>query len=294
MMTESSFQAKPALKTLLFIRTTSLTVGAAAAGVGCYAAYEAAAKADGGYLMIAAPIVALAAAVIPCYAERACHDRQWLRAIALALVWVPCALTVFYSAVERNHFAKAGQEAERASLRTTVQRAKQELIEMKASADKATLAANKVRGLDMKACKNSCQSIKATETAAINRAAVAAKALAATEAKAVTESEMKAPDWLLPLSVDIAGMFLIACGFGLGRKPKIEAKEVASQAKQELPVVEAPAIAAEMEIEAPTKSKPSKASLAAKKGWETRRGNMAKKTGPVLRTSAGELVKTNA
>jgi hypothetical protein len=29
---------------------------------------------------------------------------------------------------------------------------------------------------------------------------------------------MKQPEWLLPLSLEVAGMILIAAGFGLGRK----------------------------------------------------------------------------
>src|SRR5215470_7076991 len=93
---------------LLLIRITALVLGAAAAGVGCFAAYEAAAKADGGYLMVAAPVVALAAALGPACFDRALRDRQWLRGIVLFIVWVPCALTVFYTAAERVHLAKAG------------------------------------------------------------------------------------------------------------------------------------------------------------------------------------------
>src|SRR5262249_55892163 len=115
--------------TLLLIRITALTLGAAAAGVGCFAAYEAAANAAGGDLMVAAPVVALAAALIPAYFDRALHDRQWLRGIVLFLVWLSCAATVFYTAAERVHFAKASGEAQRSALHQVVERAKAELAD---------------------------------------------------------------------------------------------------------------------------------------------------------------------
>jgi hypothetical protein len=192
---------------------------AAAAGVGCFAAYEAAAKADGGYLMVAAPVVALAAALIPAYFDRALRDRQWLRGIVLFIVWVPCALTVFYTAAERVHLAKASGEAQRAALHQVVERAKAELAEANQAKAAATTAANRIRGLDGKACRVTCLSIKATEVAAISRAANAETALAAAEARAVTEASIKQPEWLQPLALDLAGIMLIGAGFGLGRKP---------------------------------------------------------------------------
>jgi hypothetical protein len=206
-------------KTLLFIRITALTVGAAAAGVGCYASYEASAKADGGYLMVAAPIVALAAAIIPAFFERAIHDRQLIRAAALFLVWLPCVATVFFTAVERVHFAKAGGEAQRSALHEVVDRAKANLSDANTFLVTATAAANKVRGLEGKACMRSCLSAKATEQAAKTRVADAEAALAVAESKAVAEASMKQPEWLLPLALEVAGMILIAAGFGLGKKP---------------------------------------------------------------------------
>jgi len=205
--------------TLTLIRSTALTVGAAAAGVGCYAAYEAAAKADGGYLMIAAPVVALAAAVIPAYAEMALKSRQFVKALALFVVFLPCAATVFYTAAERVHLAKAGGEAQRAALRTVVERAAADLAEAKAQKAAATTAANRVRGLEGKACKVACLSAKVTETATAGRVAEAEAALAAAEAKAVAEGQIKAPEWLQPLALDLAGIILIAVRSNLGRIP---------------------------------------------------------------------------
>jgi len=207
------------MNTSILIRTTALTLGFAAAGVGCFASYEAAARADGGYLMVAAPVVALAAAIVPAYVEVAWRARQYVKAIALLAVFLPCAATVFYTAVERVHAAKAGGEAQRTSLRQAVDRAETELAGAKAAKTAATAAANRLRGLEGKACKVACLSAKASETAAASRVAVAETALAAAQAKAVTEADIKQPDWLLPLALDITGMALIWAGFTLGRAP---------------------------------------------------------------------------
>ena len=175
----------------LSIRTTALAVGAAAAGVGMYAAYEAAARADGGYLMVAAPIVALAAALLPAYAEVAWRARQRLKALVLLAVWLPCASSVFFVASERFHAAKALGEAQRAASHSVADRAAADLADARTASKAATAAADKVRGRDAKACKAACLSVKASETAAQDRLAKAEAALAAAQGKAVTEASLK-------------------------------------------------------------------------------------------------------
>ncbi len=252
---------------LILMRATALAVGFAAAGVGCYAAYEATAKADGGYLMVAAPIVALLAAFIPVFYETAFRDRQWIRGLALLVVWVPCAAVVFYSATERNHLAKAGAEAERSALRQVADRAKAELSGANAAKAAAIAAANKVRGVEGRDCKVSCLSIKATEQAAIDRADQAEKALAAAEARAITESETKQDDRLLPLALDLAGMILIGTGFRLGRMPA--------------PPAPAPAEKAEAPAEAPAEKKDPRRVAAGIKAGRTKLMNRAIEAGTV-------------
>lgn len=198
---------------IIVIRSTALALGFAMAGVGMYASYIA--YADSGYLMVAAPLVALAAALLPAYAELAWKSRQHVKALALILVWLPCFAMVVLNAIERNHAAKAGGEAERAAMHTAASRAQAELADAKAAAKDATLAANKIRGVEK--CGPKCLSSKATETAAIARVAAAEKALTTADGHAVAESATKAPTWLLPVALEVASMFLVACGFGLGR-----------------------------------------------------------------------------
>lgn len=235
----------------IFVRATALLTGFTAAGVGCYAAYDAAAQAGGGYLTVAGPIVALSGALLPAYADYALKHRQFGRALLLLLVWLPAAATVFFNAAERVHSAKALGEAQREANRTVVARAAADVTEAKQAAKLATAAADKVRGKEGKACHAQCASWKASETAAIQRVETAEKALAAAEAHAVTESDLKAPDWLLPASLDIVGMVLIGAGFGLGAPAKV------APAPQPAPVEPAKA--------------PRDRSASAKKAWATRR-----------------------
>lgn len=229
-------------------RVSALALGIGAVGVSCFAAYAAAASVDGGYLTVAAPLVALSAAALPAYAEVAIHHRQWARLACLMTVWTLCAATVFFAAVERTHFAKAGGEAQRAAMHTAAERAAADLTEAKTAAKGATVAADKVRGKDTPRAKAALQS----ETAALVRVETARAAVKTAESQAVAESDMKAPDWLLPLSLDLVGMVLISAAFGLGcheSKPEVKIA----------PAVETSAL--------------TKRQIAARKGVETKRRN---------------------
>src|SRR6266576_238638 len=113
------------------LKVSLIGLGTLAAGIGCYGAYEQSATMSGGYLMVAAPVVALASAVIPYFAEEAWKAGHWLKAVVLALILVPAAATVFFAAAERVHIAKAGAEAERASMRSAVTMAERGLDEAK-------------------------------------------------------------------------------------------------------------------------------------------------------------------
>lgn len=208
------------MKVVILARTTALVTGFSAAAVGAFATYEAA---PAGYLKVAAPIVAFSAALLPVFAEHAAHHRQWFRAAALLACFVPAAATVFFTAAERVHLAKAEGEAERSAIRLLVDRTTGDLTEAKAAAKVATAAADKVRG--KLNCKTQCLSLKASETAALSRVADAEAALKTAQAKAVTESDLKAPSWLLPAALDVAGIVLLSCGFGLGRLPAAPVEE---------------------------------------------------------------------
>jgi len=220
--------------TIILARVTCLTVGAALAAVGMFASYDAAIQSGSKYLMIAAPLIALAAPLVMVFVEIAVEARQHVKALALLTVFGLCAATVFYTAAERNHAGRAVGEAQRIAYRAAVTRATAELADAKAAAKDATAKADKVRGLDAKACRKTCLNAKASETAAAERVAAAEKAMAVAEATAVTESDLKQPDWLLPASVDIANMVLIWVGFGLGRMPVPSKPEAPALTKRQI------------------------------------------------------------
>jgi hypothetical protein len=205
----------------LLKRTVALTLGTALAGVDAYATYEAAARADGGYLMLAAPLVALSAVVLPVLWDHCLAEKRGFRALVLFLAWLPCAAVVFYAAAERVHLSKGVAESERASIRAAADRAKVELTEAKTALAAATAAADKVRGLTDKQCHKTCLSIRATEIAAQDRVRGAEGALKAAEATAVTESNLKAADWLLPLSLNLGGLVLVWTGLAPAKDSEV-------------------------------------------------------------------------
>jgi hypothetical protein len=180
--------------------------------------YEAAARAGGGYLMLAAPLVAISAVVFPVLWDHCLAKKRGFRALVLFLAWLPCAAVVFYAAAERVHLSKAGAESERHALRAVAERAATELTEAKTALAAATVAANKVRGLTDKQSHKTCLSIRATEIAAQDRVRDAEGALKAAEATAVTESNLKAADWLLPLSLNLGGLVLVWTGLAPATK----------------------------------------------------------------------------
>jgi hypothetical protein len=109
-------------------------------------------------------------------------------------------------------------EAERHALRAEADRAATELTEAKTALGAATAAANKVRGIPDKQCHKTCLSIRATEIAAQDRVRGARGALKAAEATAVTESNLKAADWVLPLTLSLGGLVLVWTGLAPATK----------------------------------------------------------------------------
>jgi hypothetical protein len=200
-------------------RALSLFVGISAAALGCYGAFDFAVKLDGySYLALAAPLVAAAAPIIPPVAMRAWAARRYFDSIVLWLALVPATLTVFFAAAERTHYANAGAAAERAAAHASASRAESDLADAKAAAKTATAAADKVRGLDAKACGPKCQSIRASEMAAAGRLADAERALRKAQGQSQAEASLKPPVWLLPVALDLVAFAFIACGLGAHRK----------------------------------------------------------------------------
>ena len=139
------------------IRLGALALGIVCSGLGMYGAYEFAFKLAGNavtYLVLAAPVIAGAAAIMPYLAETTWQQGQPLKSLLWWLALVPAGAVVFFSAAERVHVAKAGAVAERSAHRSAVERARGTLAKAEADMAKARADANKARG--QKQCGPDC------------------------------------------------------------------------------------------------------------------------------------------
>jgi hypothetical protein len=129
-------------------RVASTVLGLSCAGLGSYGAFEFAHKLERtmSYLVIAAPMVAVAAALIPPIAEATWRAGGYVKALLWWAVLVPAGAVVFFSGAERVHDAKAGAETERGALRGAAARASAGLTKAEAELAVARAAANKARG----------------------------------------------------------------------------------------------------------------------------------------------------
>jgi hypothetical protein len=201
-------------------RIVCFAIGAALAGVGMFASYVAAAKVGNEYLMVAAPLVAFAAPVAAILIEIATYSRQFFKALVLGVVFTLTAATVFYTATERNHDGRAIGEAQRQAARTTANRAERDLAAAKAARTEATVKADKARGKDTPRAI----AILDSEKEARRQVVLAEQAVRDASAHAVTDSDIQQADWLMPVTVDVAGTVFFWLAFGLG---KVERRPVA-------------------------------------------------------------------
>jgi hypothetical protein len=187
-------------------KLVALVLGLTTAALGMFGAFEFAKGLEGGtitYLVIASPVIAAAAAMIPPIAEASWHNGHRLKSVLWWLVLAPCAAVVFFSSAERVFVAKSGAQAERAALHSAVDRAKADLVTVKAEAKDATAKADKVRGLQGRSCGSRCQSIRASGTTALDRVTETEGKLLTAEKLAHAEAPLTPPSWLLPASLDL-------------------------------------------------------------------------------------------
>lgn len=202
---------------MISLKIFIILAGVLAAAIGCYGAYEQADHLNGGYLVVAAPVVAGASALIPYFAERAWQAGHRFKAIVFALVLIPAAATVFYAAAERVHSAKAGAEAERSAFRNAIGRATQAHQDAQTKATKAEADAKVWRAKSDRVCGAVCQAKWEGEAkAARGREAEALKAVTTAQALATEESPIQAPIWLLPVALDTFAFVTLWFGLSLG------------------------------------------------------------------------------
>jgi len=189
------------------IRLGVLALGVSCAGLGAFGAYEFAHSLEGEvtYLVLAAPLIAVTAALIPPIAEATWRGGHPLKTLLWWAVLVPAAAVVFYSAAERVHVAKAGAQAERSALRGAAARAQAALTSSEAELAKARADANAARA--QKQCGPVCRTKLAAEAAAKADVEAARRELLSAESKATTDSPLQAPTWLLPAALDLVALW---------------------------------------------------------------------------------------
>jgi len=203
------------------VRLGALALGLICAGLGCYGAWEFALKLEGEvtYLVLAAPVIAVSAALIPVLAEATWRDGNYLKALLWWAALVPAGAVVFFSAAERVHVAKAGVQAERVALRSAASRAQAALTKANAEHVSARAAADQARGL--KTCGPMCRTKLAAEASAQADVEAAKRKLLSTESKATTDSPLQAPVWLLPAALDLIAFMAIWTGLsGWSKAPR--------------------------------------------------------------------------
>jgi hypothetical protein len=196
----------------------SIVGGLGLSALTCYGAYEYAIKLEGhvSYLVIAAPAIALAAALIPPLAEHTWRQGEYLKGVLWWVVLVPAAATVFFAAAERVHMAKAVAEAERLALRKVVQRAEEERTTAKAAYEKASKEADPHRAVKDGDCKGVCPTRREAEKRTKAEYDAVEEKLKSAEKKAVSEASIKAPVWLLPAALDLIAFMAIWTGLSSG------------------------------------------------------------------------------
>ena len=224
-------------------RVGAFGIGITATALGAYGAFEYQLSLEGRmtYLVLAAPFVAAAAALIPVFVELAWQHGARLKAFIWLLILFPAAATVFLAVSERMHHAKAGAVAERSAVHASVTRLKAELQREQAIRDETIREARKV--MSWRKCKASCQEKqRGLIEIADRRVQAAEQSLRGTQSKATTEAELQAPVWLLPATLDLVAFIAIwtALAPSHGRHWPEGSKVTKAPAKRRKPTVRKP------------------------------------------------------
>lgn len=221
-------------------RGAALIMGVGLAALGARGAWEYAKALEGtiSYVVIAAPVVGIAAGILPSIAEWQWRENAKVKSALLWFAFALCAVTVGGAIVERMHTAKATGEAERAALRAAVVRAKADYDAKLVEVAPAALAKDRTAG--WKTCGPQCQGIRATSDRLNTELATARMALATAEQAAVTEAPLKLPSWWLAAAMSVTEVLLIWAGLTGPRpgeeKPKAKRRRRKAARKPKAPI----------------------------------------------------------
>lgn len=189
---------------ITFVRVVATLVAVTLAALGAYGAWEFAKKLEGGitYVVLAAPVIAAAAALIPAIAETTWKSGAKVKGALWWIVLIPAAATVYFAVAERVHYAKAGLAAEQSAYASAAARARQTLDAKVEEAKAAKAKADETKG--WRRCGPTCQGIRATAERLEREEADARRALLVAEKAVRAEAPLKAHPALFP-----AAMYLV-------------------------------------------------------------------------------------
>jgi hypothetical protein len=186
-------------------RSVAVLLGIILAALGAKGAWEYAHALEGqvSYVVFAACVVGIAAAVLPAIAEWQWRDGAYVKALLLWIAFILCAAVVVTAVIERMHAAKALGEAERSSKRATVERATAYLTFIVQADNKARADSDRYAKWSEKACAahSRCTSTRAAAARLSQERHIANEMVLKAEREAVTESAVKQPPWLLGIAL---------------------------------------------------------------------------------------------
>ena len=202
------------------VRLGALALGVVCSGLGMYGAFEFALKLEGNavtYLVLAAPVIAGAAAIIPVLAEATWRER--------ALPQEPPLVARIGSCWSRRVLLRCGAGPRREGRRAGRAQSLFAVLRLvptqhsprpRPSLAKARADANKARA--QKQCGPDCRTKLAAEATAQADVEAARRELLSPRSKATTDSPLQAPVWLLPAALDLVAFMAIWTGLS-GHRP---------------------------------------------------------------------------
>lgn len=238
----------------------AILVGVILAGLDALGAFQYAQKLEAGsinYLVLAAPLVAIAACTLPFFAEQAWHEGRKLKAIFLFIAFLPAAWFVGQTALERVAMAQDQARSARQLVnqpviiaRDALAKAEQDLADAKARRETECDDGPGPKCLDKKAEEQKARERADDARQTLASAGVeveadpAAKALQAMVPFLTVETVERYRPAVLPVTLLVVSFSLIAYGAS-PRKIEKPKKSKAKRRKARKPRTTAPKIASE-------------------------------------------------
>jgi hypothetical protein len=196
-------------------RPIAFFIGAGLTALTCFGLYEYMLKLEGGaitYMVVAAPVIAATAALLPPLAENQWKQGAFAKAVLAWVSFGAVVVLVFYSNAERVHAGKAGSAAEIGAKALAAQRAESELKDARDALPSLVKAEGDAKARDPKCEGATCRRAVNASTSGRNRVEKAEQAVLAAQSRAVQASPLQAPAWLMPLVLDLVAFLGVWVG----------------------------------------------------------------------------------